>query len=126
MIKVVIDTNFFMIMEKFHLDIFSEISRLLDYENESYEIVIMDGTLRELEKLNKKFLLEILNSQKQISIYPCKENYVDECILKFALEEKEKNNTCIVCTNDKELKGKLKKNDIAIITLKHKSKIDFG
>lgn len=124
-IKVIIDTNFLLVPIKFHIDIFSEISKLL---NRNYKILIMDGTLRELKNIKEgKLALEILNSQKEaeILVYECKETHVDDCILKFALKEKENNNKVIVCTNDKELKRKLRENDIEIITLKNKSKIDF-
>jgi len=125
-IKVVIDTNFLLIPVKFHIDIFSEISRLL-CNCGNYELVIMGGTLKELENLKEgKVALEILNSQKQrykISIYePKYECKVDDSILKFALEE---NENCIICTNDRDLKRTLRKHNIPIITLKHNSKIDF-
>lgn len=123
-IYVIIDTNFLLIPVKFHLDIFSEISRLLSTCQE-YQFTIMDGTLKELKNLNSgKIAIEILNSQKQrykIYIHECKENYVDDCILKFVSER----NNCIVCTNDKELKRKLRAFNVLIICLKHKSKIDF-
>jgi len=122
MLKIVLDTNFLMIPHKFKIDIFAELEKIIPAK---YELIVMERTITELKNLNNpaaKVGLELLNMYKdQIKIV---ENtcYVDEAIMKFS--EKNAKDT-IVCTNDKELKKKLKKQKINIICLKNKSKIDF-
>ncbi|CEG13891.1 putative ribonuclease VapC4 [groundwater metagenome] len=125
--KVIIDTNFLLIPEKFHLDIFYEISLLVP----GCEFIVMDGTFRELEGIKKdrnaaNISLKILEKFKdKYTVYESNKdkNYktVDEEILDVAND-----NSFIVCTDDKDLKRKLKEIDVGTITLKHKSRIDFG
>lgn len=123
--KVIIDTNFLLIPEKFHIDIFYEIFALVP----NCEFIIMDKTFRELENIKKdrnaaSVALKILERFKnKYTVYSNKDkNYrtVDEEILDVA-----RNSSFIVCTEDKELKRKLKERGVGIITLKHKSRIDF-
>lgn len=122
--KVIIDTNFLLIPEKFRIDIFYEISLLVP----SCEIVIMRKTFNELKHLKKdrnaaNIALKILDAFKnKYTVYEGGDsNIVDDDILNLATD-----NSFIVCTDDKELKRKLKERGVRTITLKHRSKIDFG
>ncbi len=125
--KVIIDTNFLLIPEKFRIDIFYEISLLVP----GCEIIIMKRTFRELERIRKDRnaanialkILEKFNNKYTVYEGNNDENYnvVDDDILNLATDD-----SFIVCTDDKELKRKLKERNVGIITLKHKSKIDFG
>ncbi|PKP57923.1 MAG: hypothetical protein CVT88_08195 [Candidatus Altiarchaeales archaeon HGW-Altiarchaeales-1] len=125
--KVIIDTNFLLIPEKFRIDIFYEIPLLVP----GCEFIIIDGTFRELERIHKdrnaaNIALKILEQFKdKYTIYAgnSAKNYrtVDEEILDLATDS-----SFIVCTDDKDLKRKLKERDVGTITLKHKSRIDFG
>jgi len=122
--KVIIDTNFLLIPEKFKIDIFYEISRLVP----NSEIIITKGTFRELEQIKKNrkaanVAIKILDKYKdRYKIYEGGEDCktVDDEVLRIATDER-----FIVCTDDKELKRKLRERNVGIITLKHKSKIDF-
>ncbi|NCN65389.1 MAG: hypothetical protein GW779_06175 [Candidatus Altiarchaeum hamiconexum] len=128
--KVIIDTNFLLIPEKFRIDIFYEISLLVP----CCEIIIMKGTFRELKGLKKdrnaaNIALKILEKfRPKYTVYEDHndendENYrtLDDNILNLATDD-----SFIVCTDDKELKRKLKERNVETITLKHKSRIDFG
>ncbi|MBT3985100.1 hypothetical protein HOD38_00500 [archaeon] len=120
--KILLDTNFLMAIYQFKIDIFEETKNAL---MENVEFFIIDKTKNELEKLIKtsklsdsqaaKFALKVLE-KKPIKIIKTAENtYVDDLIL----EQK----GYIVATVDKELKQKLKKEKIQILTIKQKKYI---
>jgi len=117
--KVIIDTNILMSVYQLKIDIFEEIAKALD---SNFELYIVDKQQNEVEKLINdsklsvsqpaKFALKILKS-KPIKIIKTTENLpVDDLIV----EQK----GYIVATVDKELKQRLKKKGIKILTIKQK------
>ena len=48
--KVILDTNFFMVPEKFKIDVFGELDRIID---EKYELITIDSVINELEGLSR-------------------------------------------------------------------------
>ena len=121
--QVVLDTNFLILPYQFKIDIFRELEEILPKQ----ELIISNSILNELKKIsesNKKsktaarFALKLIEG-KEIKIVESKEE-ADEWIFSYAKENK-----AIVCTNDLDLKGKLKRNGIRVIGLKGKTKIDF-
>ena len=127
MTLVLLDTNFLMIPEQFGIDIFSEIKRIVP----NYELATLSGIILELEKLketaekgrNKIAAGVALNFiekfNEKIKIIESSGD-VDKFIFKFSVE-----NDAVVCTNDKELKKKLKKNGIRVIQMRGKGKLEF-
>src|SRR3989344_2458287 len=110
--RVVLDTNFLIIALEFRIDIFQELSRVLDVR---FNVYILDKTINELEKLINKpkvnqFTINLVKSfikRKNIKILRTSRNgYVDDLILSL------KPGNLIVATQDKELKRKLKEKNI--------------
>lgn len=121
--QVILDTNFLMLAYQFKIDIFRELEEILP----KHELVISNKILHELKKISKsnkkskpaaRFALKLLES-KEIRIIESKKQ-ADEWIFDYARE-----NRSIVCTNDLDLKEKLKRDGIKVIGLKGKTKIDF-
>ncbi len=124
--KVIIDTNFFLIPHQYKIDIFNELEYLIEVH---HRYVISTKTIKELEKIAENrgktgaganLALKIIDVHKDnIDIVPSGMP-VDEWIEDYA-----RKTGAIVCTNDKELKTKLKENDIRVISLKGRNKLGF-
>jgi len=123
--RVVLDTNFLIIALKFRIDIFQELSRVLDVR---FDVYILDKTINELEKLINKpkvnqFTINLVKSfikRKNIKILRTSRNgYVDDLILSL------KPGNLIVATQDKELKRKLKEKNIPIIIIRQKKYLEL-
>ncbi len=115
--KLILDTNFLLIPEKHHIDIFSEFRRLLD----QYEIIILEPSYKELEKLAQsnskdgqaaKVGLALLKNKK-VKIEKSEYDYADRAILKYKGDY-------AVATEDRELKKKLLKKGIPVIVMRKK------
>lgn len=126
MTKVFIDTNFWLIPQRYGIDIFSEIERLIP---ESYEIVVSESVIEELKKIQKtgkgkdkvaaKIGLSLI--EKKIRDIIPERDAVDSLILKISEKEK----YLVVCTNDKELRKKLRSSNVKTIGMKKKGKLGF-
>jgi len=106
--SIILDTNFLLSSLKFKIDFISEIDRICKF---NYEVLVFEGTLREIK--NKKLgrlALEIIR-QKNIRVINSKNSYVDKDILNLSGED------YIIATNDKNLIKKLK---FPIIRIKQK------
>jgi len=119
--KVILDTNFFMVPEKFKIDVFGELDRIVEGE---YELVTVDSVIKELNKLSRgngkdaraaRIGLKLFKG-KDLKVLKTKEKNADEAILKLS----EKISNCVVATLDKELEKKLKKRGIKLIYLRSK------
>lgn len=125
--KVIIDTNMFFVPGELGIDIFSEIQRLID---EPIKLCAMSGTEKELQSIIDKNRAKkegfnaklgfIMLKQKEIKLLDHKEDLVDDAIVSFATHNK-----CYVCTQDKDLKKRLKSTKAKIIVLKQKKHLDF-
>lgn len=121
---VILDTNILMASEEFSFNIFSELNRLLDFQ---YKLITLKPVVEELKKISKnkgkkgvaaKVGLKLL---KDVKIIDVNSKNADKVILKFAKE-----NDALVCTNDKELKNKLKEKGINIIYLRSKDHLELA
>ncbi len=122
--EVLIDSNFFLIPHQFGINIFVELNYLLD----NYAIFTTSTIiLEELRKIAKgkgddgiaaRFALKLIENN-EITVVKA-EGYADEWLLNYAKEH-----DAIVCTNDINLKRKLKVAKLKVIGLKSKSKIGF-
>lgn len=105
--KVILDTNFFMLPVDFGVDIYTQL--------EGYELITLESCVRELEYLSKRnkkagLALEILK-KKDIKTIRVNGN-TDKAIIEYASK-----NNCIVATNDKELIKRLNSNNIRVFRL---------
>ena len=111
--KIIFDTNFGIIPFQFNVDIYAELDKII---NGKYEIIFPEFCLKELKKL--KFgdaALELMGKKgvKVVDI-PFSKN-IDDSIIKFAEKE-----SIIIATQDKEMKEKALKKNLAVITLRNK------
>ena len=126
--KILLDTNFMMIVGQFKVDIFSEINRICLF---NYEIFILDRTIDELNKIrerkgqknkvNANIALNLieLKKVKEIDTKDNKKDYADDVIMDVV------DSDFVVGTVDKELKDRLKKRKVPIITLRKKQYLVF-
>lgn len=106
--KIIIDTNVFMTIAEFKIDVLSELERACDFP---YFVAVLEGTVEELEKIKTEqplkhkriaqLALALIKGQK-ITIIPEKGN-VDEALIKHSIQGE------IVLTQDRELQQKLQK-----------------
>jgi len=120
--KVLLDTNFLLDAIRFKVDlsIFQELE-------ENVEIFISSETLREVKSIaNKKtkegrlalIALKLIESG-QIKVTQSLKKNVDEDLIALAKKE-----GFMVAANDKDLKEKLKKENVRVICLRNKKKIE--
>jgi hypothetical protein len=121
-LKILLDTNFLLDFLRYNLDF----SVFQDLE-ESVELFITSETLREIKSIaNRKtkegrlalIALKLIDSQKIKMVQSLKKE-VDEDLLALAKKE-----GFIVATNDKDLKEKLKKENVRIAYLRNKKNIE--
>jgi len=127
-IPVFIDTNFFFVPFRFKVDIFEEFNRILDF---SFEIILLSVVQEELVKLTEKnagkekrearAALQLARRCKRKEVRAIKGESVDDVILRVAREE-----NGIVATNDKDLRDRLKRENIRIIYLRSKTHLQIS
>jgi rRNA-processing protein FCF1 len=114
--KVLIDTNFFLIPGKFGVDFIKELERF-----GKPELYTLDLVLRELRMLaegkgkdarNAKLGIKLIQ-QKNVRILETRGNHTDEEMERLAAE-----GGFIVCTQDRELQRRLRNEDIEVIFLR--------
>ena len=121
--KIIVDTNMFMAVHQFRVDIFSEFARL----DPSCEIYTVEPVIKELEKLAKikgndgvaaRTALALIK-QKKVKILNCGGD-ADPCLIKMASEG------YIIATNDMILRQRLKKQKVKTIFIRDKRKLEVG
>ncbi len=116
--KVILDSNFLMVPFQFGIDIFQELKRILDVR---YEVIVPKCVIEELERLSKKKAKAkaALQLAKGLQLIECSGNDVDDFLYKIASK------TVIICTNDKNLKEKIRKKGSPVIYLRQKKYLDI-
>jgi len=125
-LKVVLDTNVLLYIEDLKFDIFSEIERVVEFP---FEICVMEGTIKELEKLinegnlkekrSAKFAIQLIKTKNLKIIKTVERKNVDEQLLTLG-------KNYIIVTQDKELKKKLKEKGMKVLTIRKKSLLVEG
>ena len=118
--RIIIDTNFLMIPYQFRVDIFSEFSRICDF---NYELFIFEKSINELgniiekqsgiDKRAAKLALKLIRL-KNINILKSSDKDVDSLILESL------NKDTIIATQDILLKKELLKKGAFVIILRQK------
>lgn len=118
--KVIVDTNFLLIPIQFGVDIFDEIQRICNFE---YELAVLDKSVKELNKIISgqegkqrhaaKLALSLIKAKKVKVIRTKSEKCVDDLLAELSKEG------CVVATQDKLLKSRLKKPLITLRQRKH-------
>jgi len=122
--KVILDTNSLTIPYQFSIDIFDKIKDLVRGD---YEILVLDGTVRELKSLSNKkgrkslaakVGLELIE-KKELRVIETGNGNVDDEIVNLSDDK------TIVATNDKELIKRLKHKNVKIIYLRGKNRLEM-
>jgi len=117
MTKIILDTN--ILLSKHKIDIFSEISRICDF---NYELCVLDKTLEELKnKKGSKLALNLITAKRVGIIKTKMDKSVDDLILELVEMEK----SAIVVTQDIDLKRLLKEKGIKTITIRQNKYLKF-
>ena len=118
--KIFLDTNFLFLPLQFRVDPFEEIEKLA---NEKTEFFVLSGTIDELKKLNTseaRAALLFLNKKIDeggIKVIKSK-GFVDKELIKYAKKG-------VIATNDRELKKTAQSENIKVIFLRNKAKLEI-
>jgi len=123
--KVILDTNFLLIPIQFGVDIFSEIDDLV---LEDHKLLVLDKSIDELKGIIEtqkgtsrqaaKLALQLLECKGSI-LETNSKDYADDVIVNLADDE------TIVCTQDRELRKRVKEKKARIIGMKQQNYLDF-
>ena len=124
---LILDTNFLMIPHQQRVDIFGEIERIIVAR---YSLLVPTGVIDELQGIQgeggadgiaAKVALQLIEDRDRHISKIVSHGDVDEYILEFAL-----NNTgSVVCTNDKELKRRLRKSRVPVVHMRGKNRLEL-
>jgi rRNA-processing protein FCF1 len=126
-IKLILDANFFFIPSKFRIDIFEELSHIVE---QRFEPILLSTTLQELQSMAEKgspstrrkasLALSLAQKCRQIKVERKTGETNDDVILRIAVEWNSP-----VATNDRELRGKLRAKNIPVIFLRGKRRLEL-
>ena len=126
-LKVILDSNALFVPLQFKIDIFSDLSRLL---NRSFELILLSPVKRELKALAKKgspkmrknafYALELAEKCKYVEVDVPASTLTDDIIVKIAKEW-----SYPVFTNDRQLKKRLRDISVPVIYLRQKSRLEI-
>lgn len=124
-LKILLDTNFLLIPSQFNLDIFEELSNLL---NQQFDPVLLSITQQELLTMARKgapkmrrqasLALRLAQKCRIVENKHGKEEPHDDVLVRTAERWK-----CAVATNDRALRRKLRSKKIPVIFLRAKTRL---
>jgi rRNA-processing protein FCF1 len=124
--QLLLDSSFLFIPPNFEIDIFRELTQLL---NGRFELIVLSATVKELQKLSRNKSTK-LRKQAGIAL-----KFAEQCRVYDANEEEHESHDdvivriaktigCIVATNDKTLRKRLRNLKVPVIYLRQKTKLD--
>lgn len=126
-IKVILDSNFLFIPSKFQIDIFEGLMTLL---NQRFELILLSSTYNELLIISEKgspsmrkkaaLALKLAGKCSIVNVKKGMEETHDNVILRIASKWQ-----CLVATNDRELRKKLRNRGIPVIFMRGKSRLEL-
>jgi len=126
-IKVILDSNFLFIPSQFKIDIFEALMNLL---NQGFEPVLLSSTHQELRRMTEKgsptrrkqaaLALRLAEKCSLVKVEKGAGETNDDVILRIADQWKSP-----VATNDRELRKKLRDQNIPVIFLRGKSRLEL-
>lgn len=125
--RVILDANFLFIPIQFNLDIFEELTKLL---NQHFIPIVLSSTVKELQGLTEstslktqkqaKNALEIVGKCRVVPIEKSVNETFDDVIVRISTEWK-----CLVATNDRNLKQKLREQSVPVIYMRQKKRLEL-
>ena len=125
--SVIIDTNFLLVPHQFGINIIEQLERLIEVP---HEMVVSSAIIHELNGIAKnrgktgaaaRVALQAVE-KKKIRCIESQEKDADTWIMVYCSE----NPGTIVCTNDVELKHKLKGLTVRIVVMRNRARISWG
>lgn len=126
-LKVILDSNFLFVPAQFKIDVFEELMKLL---NQRFEPILLSSTYQELQKMAEKgspsrrkkasLALKLAEKCRLVNIEQETGETNDDVILRIATQWKSP-----VATNDRELRRRLRAQDIPVIFLRGKSRLEL-
>jgi len=126
-VKVILDSNFLFIPLRFKVDIFEELTNLL---NQRYDPVLLSPTYREIFKIAEKgspkmrqqasLALKLAEKCRMVSIDQGYEETQDDVVVRIAAEWR-----CPVATNDAALRKRLRNISVPVIYLRQRSRLEM-
>jgi len=123
---IVIDTNFLLLPFKYKINIIKELDYLVE---KNHQLVISSRTMDELAMIGKKIgkdgmaarlAMKMIDAAGKGFLVVESSDIVDDWIVSYASK-----NNAMVCTNDSQLRRRLKALKLKVITMKSKSRIGF-
>jgi len=126
-LKVILDSNFLFVPIQFKIDIFEAIRSLL---NQNHELIVLSTTNDELQEITKKgtpklrkqaeMAQELAARCRIVVVKKDSEETNDDVILRVA-----KRWNCLVATNDRMLRQRLRDISIPVIYMRQKSRLEL-
>ena len=123
-VRVILDSNFLMMPIQFHIDVFRELDELL---NQKVETVTPSPVYEEIKRIacgksklakEAKLALKIAEKSEVFEVKLGPGESTDDLIVRLASEW-----GCLVATNDRELRRKLRDLTVPVIYLRQKSRL---
>ena len=126
-VKVILDSNFLFIPSQFQIDIFEGLMALL---NQKFEPIILSPTHKELQriaesgppKMRRQALLALRLAEKcrVVEVEQGFRETPDDVITRVAAEWR-----CPVATNDRALRKRLRDNNVPIVYLRQRARLEI-
>ena len=126
-LKVILDSNFLFIPSQFQVDVFEELSNLL---NRRFDPVLLSPTYRELLEIAEKgspkmrqqasLALKFAEKCRVVRVEKGLKETNDDVIVRVAAEWR-----CPVATNDKELRKRLRNVGVPVIFLRQRHRLEL-
>ncbi len=126
-VKVIFDSNFFFIPSQFQLDIFEELTDLL---NQRFDPILLSPTKKELQRLAKEsspktrkqasLALKLAEKCRVVHVEKGLKETHDDVIVRVAEEWKGP-----VATNDRELRKRLRNLGVPVIFLRQRRRLEL-
>ncbi len=126
-LKVILDSNFLLIPSQFKIDVFESMMNLL---SQRHEPTILSTTLHELQTMGQKgppklrkqaqIALKLAERCQMVKVEKGKDETNDDVIIRIATEWRSP-----VATNDRELRKRLRDQNLPVIFLRGKSRLEL-
>ncbi|UCE15842.1 MAG: hypothetical protein JSV12_08275 [Candidatus Bathyarchaeota archaeon] len=126
-VKVIVDANFLFIPSQFQIDVFEELLTLL---NQKFEPILLSTTHKELQKIVERsspkmrqralLALRLAEKCRIVEVEQGFKETPDDVITRVAAEWR-----CPVATNDRALKKRLRDENLPVIYLRQRSRLEM-
>jgi rRNA-processing protein FCF1 len=126
-LKIILDSNALFVPLQFNIDLFEDLSKLL---NRNFELVLLSPTRMELQRIathgssnmrkNAALALKLAERCKPLNVAPRPDASTDDLIVQAAAKYK-----YAVFTNDRQLRNRLRDINVPVIYVRQKSRLEI-